>query len=131
MSRRASSRVVPRLFAEAELGPEDIDVLQVYDNFTAGVVMALIEHGFCTAENAGEVLTFENLTVPTGKLPLNTSGGNFAEAYVQSMQMHVEAVRQLRGTAVNQVTGARTCLSAGGPMTPVGTSVIFGTQEVL
>jgi acetyl-CoA acetyltransferase len=123
--------VAPRLFAEAELGPQDIDVLQVYDNFTAGVVMALIEHGFCTADDAGEILTFENLTVPTGRLPLNTSGGNFAEAYVQSMQMHVEAVRQLRGTAVNQVAGARTCLSVGGPMTPVGTSVIFGTRDVL
>lgn len=123
--------VAPRLFAEAGLTPQDIDVLQVYDNFTAGVVMALIEHGFCTAYDAGEILTFENLTVPTGKLPLNTSGGNFAEAYVQSMQMHVEAVRQLRGTAVNQVAGARTCLSAGGPMTPVGTSVVFGTRDVL
>ncbi|WP_404434314.1 hypothetical protein LG299_06890 [Microbacterium lacus] len=122
--------LAPRLFKGAELAPADIDVLQVYDNFTAGVVMAIIEHGFCTAEDAGELLTFENLTVG-GSLPLNTSGGNFAEAYVQSMQMHVEAVRQLRGTAINQVADARTCLCAGGPMTSVSTSVIYGTKELL
>lgn len=123
--------LVPRLYAEAGITPADIDVLQVYDNFTAGVVMAIIEHGFCSSAESGDVLTFENLIAPTGQLPLNTSGGNFAEAYVQSMQMHVEAVRQLRGTAINQVPGARTCLSAGGPMTPVSTSVIFGSREAL
>ncbi|RYG95849.1 MAG: hypothetical protein EON58_13330 [Alphaproteobacteria bacterium] len=123
--------LVPRLYAEAQLEAKDIDVLQVYDNFSAGVVMALIEHGFCTPEEAGERLTFDNLIAPTGDLPLNTSGGNFAEAYIQSMQMHVEAVRQLRGTAVNQVPDARTCLSVGGPMTPVGTSVIFGRKDTV
>lgn len=123
--------LAPRLFEQARMQPKDIDVLQVYDNFTAGVVMAIIEHGFCTAEEAAEVLTFENLTAPNGSLPLNTSGGNFAEAYVQSMQMHVEAVRQLRGTAINQVPGATTCLCAGGPMTSVSTSVIYGTKDVL
>ncbi|MFW6868049.1 thiolase C-terminal domain-containing protein [Nocardioides sp. CPCC 206347] len=123
--------LAPRLFDQAGLTPADIDVLQVYDNFTAGVVMAIIEHGFCTPETAAEVLTFENLTAPGGALPLNTSGGNFAEAYVQSMQMHVEAVRQLRGTAVNQVPDAKTCLCAGGPMTSVSTSVIYGRKDVL
>jgi acetyl-CoA acetyltransferase len=123
--------LVPRLYAEAGLTPADVDVLQVYDNFSAGVVYGIIEHGFCTPEDAGKVLTFENLIAPSGGLPLNTSGGNFAEGYIQSMQMHVEAVRQLRGTAVNQVPGAEVCLSVGGPMTPVGTSVIFGNKDTL
>src|SRR6202022_3960347 len=103
----------------------------MYDNFSAGVVMAIIEHGFCTPEEAGEVLTFDNLIAPEGKLPLTTSGGHFGEAYIQAMQMHVEAVRQLRGTSPNQVPGAQVCLSAGGPMTPVGTSVIFGGKDTV
>jgi acetyl-CoA acetyltransferase len=123
--------VARRLFEGAGLTPADVDVLQVYDNFTAGVVMAIIEHGFCRPEEAGDVLTFDNLIAPDGKLPLNTSGGNFAEAYILGMQLHLEAVRQLRGESCNQVPGAQVCLSAGGPMTPLSTSVIFGTGAVL
>lgn len=123
--------LVGRLFKEAQVEPSDVDVLQIYDNFSAGVVMAIIEHGFCTYESAAEVLTFENLTAPGGGLPLNTSGGNFAEAYILGMQLHLEAVRQLRGTSCNQVPGAKVCLSAGGPMTPLSTSVIFGNGEAL
>jgi acetyl-CoA acetyltransferase len=123
--------LVDRLYDEAEVTPAEVDVLQVYDNFSAGVVMGIIEHGFCTPEDAGKVLTFENLIAPDGNLPLNTSGGNFAEAYIQAMQMHVEAVRQLRGTSCNQVAGAQVALSAGGPMTPVGTSVIFGRKDTV
>jgi hypothetical protein len=123
--------LVKRLYTEADVTVGDVDVLQIYDNFSAGVVMAAIEHGFCTAEEAGAVLTFDNLIAPTGRLPLNTSGGNFAEAYILGMELHLEAVRQLRGTSCNQVPDAKVCLSVGGPMTPVGTSVIFGTEETL
>jgi acetyl-CoA acetyltransferase len=120
-----------RLFADAGCAVEDIDTFQVYDNFTAGVVMALVEMGVCTYEEADKVLTFENLVAPNGQFPLNTSGGNFAEAYILGMGHHLEAVRQLRGTSPNQVPGATRSIVVGGPMTSFTSAAIYGTGEAL
>jgi acetyl-CoA acetyltransferase len=123
--------LAPRAFAMAGVSPKDIDVVQFYENFTGGVVMALIEHGFCAPEEANEFITLENLIAPFGKLPLNTSGGNLAEAYIHGQGLAVEAVRQLRGQSCNQVDGARLCLVAGGPMVTPASNVIFGTKDLL
>jgi acetyl-CoA acetyltransferase len=117
-----------RLFADAGCSVGDIDTFQVYDNFTAGVVMAMVELGVCTYEEADEVLTFENLIAPSGRFPLNTSGGNFAEAYILGMGHHLEAVRQLRGDSPNQVPGATRSIVLGGPMTSLTSAVIYGTE---
>jgi acetyl-CoA acetyltransferase len=124
-------QLAPRIFADSGLAPADVDVVQAYDNFTAGVVMALVEHGFCDYESASEVLRFDNLIAPSGGLPLNTSGGNLAAAYILGMELHLEAVRQLRGTSSNQVPGAEVCLSIGGPLTYQASSVLFGTASTL
>src|SRR5207248_2040366 len=95
--------VARRLWETAEVGPADVDVVQSYEHFTGGVVMALCEHGFFEPEEANEFLTFENLAGPNARLPLNTSGGNLAECYVHGMQLILEAVRQVRGTSTCQV----------------------------
>ena len=123
--------LAPRLYAMAGVGPGDVDVVQAYENFTGGTVMALLEHGFCTPETADKVLSFENLTAPTGDLPLNTSGGNLAECYTHGLELLVEAVRQLRGQSSNPVPGARVSLVASGPMVTPASDVLFGTGEVL
>jgi acetyl-CoA acetyltransferase len=121
----------PRLYAMAKLGPKDVDVVQSYENFTGGVVMSLIEHGFCSYESAGEVLRFENLIAPKGGLPLNTSGGNLAECYMHGLELNVEAVRQIRGESTNQVQGAEVALVNSGPMVPNATSMIVAAESVL
>jgi acetyl-CoA acetyltransferase len=120
-----------RLWASSGVGPADVDVAQVYENFTGGVVMALIEHGFCGYDDAAEVLTFENLIAPKGRLPLNTSGGNLAECYMHGLGLQLEAVRQLRGESCNQVPGAAVALAVAGPMVPVTSTCLYGTQETL
>jgi len=123
--------VAPRLYEQAGVKPGDVDVVQVYENFTGGVVMALIEHGLCSYEEANDVLTFENLVAPDGRLPLNTSGGNLAECYMHGFGLQVEAVRQLRGESCNQVPGAAVALAAAGPMVPVTSDCLYGTAEAL
>ena len=91
----------------AEVEPEDIDVVQSYENFTAGVVMSLVEHGFCDYDEVNEFCTLENFSAPGGKLPLNTSGGNLAECYMHGLELQLEAVRQIRGQSGAQVPGAQ------------------------
>lgn len=120
-----------RLYQDAGVAVGDIDAFQVYDNFTAGVVMGLVELGVCSSADADDVLTVDNLTAPGGLAPLNTSGGNFAEAYILGMGHHLEAVRQLRGTSVNQVPDATVSCAMGGPMTPLTSGVIYGTEATL
>jgi hypothetical protein len=108
-----------------------VQVAQIYENFTGGVVMSIIEHGLCTYENANEVLTFDNLIAPGGKLPLNTSGGNLAECYMHGLELQVEAVRQIRGQSTNQLPDVDVSLVASGPMVEPVSDVLFGSEATL
>jgi acetyl-CoA acetyltransferase len=123
--------LAPRLYEMAGVGPEDVDVLQSYENFTGGVVMSIIEHGLCSHEQANEFISFDNLVAPTGKLPLNTSGGNLAECYMHGLELIIEAVRQIRGESCNQVPKARVSMVTSGPMVTPVSNCIFGSEETL
>jgi acetyl-CoA acetyltransferase len=123
--------VAPRLWEMAGLSPNDVDVVQSYENFTGAVVMSLIEHGFVSYEEANEAITFENLIAPGGKLPLNTSGGNLAECYMHGLGLNIEAIRQIRGTSCNQVPGAKVSFVNAGPMVTPVSNAVFGSEETL
>jgi len=123
--------VAPHLWEMAGLGPEDVHVVQSYENFTGGVLMSLVEHGFFAPEEANDFLTPENLIAPSGRLPLNTSGGNLAECYMHGLELQIEAVRQLRGESTSQVPGARVGLVISGPMVTPVSSMLVGTGDTL
>lgn len=123
--------VARRLWAMTGLGPTDVDVAQIYDNFSGPAVAAIISHGLCSIESAGDVLTYDNLIADGGRLPINTSGGLIAEGNAHGMGLVAEAVRQLRGDSANPVAGARTCLVTGGPSTPLISSALFGTEQMV
>ncbi|MFH8837351.1 lipid-transfer protein [Streptomyces sp. NPDC017868] len=112
--------VARQLWRTSGLAPSDIDVGVIYDHFTPFVLMQLEEFGFC---GPGEAADF----VAADALPLNTHGGQLGEAYLHGMNGIAEAVRQIRGSSVNQVPGAaRTLVTAG---TGVPTSgLILGTD---
>ncbi|MEU2236005.1 lipid-transfer protein [Streptomyces vietnamensis] len=112
--------VARQLWRTSGLTPSEIDVGILYDHFTPFVLMQLEEFGFC---GPGEAADF----VAAGALPLNTHGGQLGEAYLHGMNGIAEAVRQIRGTSVNQLPGAaRTLVTAG---TGVPTSgLILGTD---
>ncbi|MEU8946232.1 lipid-transfer protein [Streptomyces sp. NPDC048489] len=99
--------VARQLWRNSGLTPADIDVAILYDHFTPFVLMQLEEFGFCGPGEATDLVAAESL-------PLNTHGGQLGEAYLHGMNGVAEAVRQLRGTSVNQVPGAvRTLVTAG------------------
>jgi acetyl-CoA acetyltransferase len=123
--------VAPRLWATAGLGPKDVQVVQSYENFTGGVLMSLVEHGFFAPEEANEFCTPANLVAPAGRLPLNTSGGNLAECYMHGLELVLEAVRQLRGESTSQVPDARAALVISGPMVTPVSSLVIGTGAAL
>ncbi|QNP71694.1 lipid-transfer protein [Streptomyces roseirectus] len=112
--------VASRLWRDSGLAPADIDVALLYDHFTPFVLMQLEEFGFC---GPGEASGF----VAADRVPLNTHGGQLGEAYLHGMNGVAEAVRQLRGTAVNQVPGAGTALVTAG--TGVPTSGLILTAD--
>ncbi|RXS73213.1 lipid-transfer protein [Streptomyces sp. TM32] len=99
--------VARQLWRTSGLAPADIDVAILYDHFTPFVLMQLEEFGFCAP---GEAADF----VAADALPLNTHGGQLGEAYLHGMNGIAEAVRQLRGTSVNQAgTPAHVLVTAG------------------
>ena len=108
--------VAKRLYAMAGIEPKDVDVCQSYENFTGGVMMSLVEHGFCAPDEVNEFMTVENFRAPNGKLPLNTSGGNLAECYMHGLELITEAVRQVRGDSTNQVPDVKVSMVCSGPM---------------
>jgi acetyl-CoA acetyltransferase len=108
--------VAKRLYAMAGIEPRDVDVVQSYENFTGGVMMSLVEHGFCAPDEVEAFMTFETFRAPDGKLPLNTSGGNLAECYMHGLELIIEAVRQVRGTSTCQVPDVTISMVCSGPM---------------
>jgi acetyl-CoA acetyltransferase len=123
--------VAPRLWAMAKVSPAEVDVAQCYDHFTGGVLMSLVDHGLVAAEAVNEFFTVENLSAPGGRLPLNTSGGNLAEAYIHGVSLQVEAVRQIWGQSTSQVEDVALSLSIAGSMTFMASSVLFGSEETV
>ena len=121
----------PRLYEMGGFRPEDVDVVQSYENFTGGVMMALVEHGLCAPEEVNDFLVPDNLIAPKGRLPLNTSGGNLAEAYMHGLGLVIEAIRQVRGTSCNPVENVDVSLMTGGPMVAPASCLAFGSEATL
>ncbi len=96
-------------FAMAGLKPADVDVAQLYDCFSIVPLMALEDYGFCAKGEGGSFVEDGRIEIG-GELPVNTSGGLLSETGMPGMQLVIEGVRQVRGTAVSQVPGASVCV---------------------
>ncbi len=102
-----------RLWAQTGLKPSDMDLAMLYDAFTPQVFKQLEAFGFCGDGEASDFVKDGHIEVG-GSLPVNTNGGLIGEAYIHGMNNITEAVRQLRGTAANQVVNARQALISSG-----------------
>lgn len=112
------------LWRRAGLGPQDMDFAQFYDCFTISVLLQLEAFGFCKVGEGGPFAA-SGAIGQGGSIPINTAGGNMSEVYIHGMNHFIEAVRQLRGDASNQVEGAETGLVTSG-LYPFGSAVVLG-----
>ncbi|WP_367065499.1 lipid-transfer protein [Oryzisolibacter sp. LB2S] len=109
--------VARELYAQSGLGPQDFQTAVIYDHFTPFVLAQLEEFGFCPRGEAKEFVRAGH-HARGGKLPINTHGGQLGEAYIHGFNGVAEAVRQVRGTAVNQVADVRNVLVTAGTGVP-------------
>jgi acetyl-CoA acetyltransferase len=106
-----------QLWRQSGLGADDIDVAILYDHFTPFVLVQLEELGFCERGEAPAFVADGRIGL-SGTLPVNPHGGQLGEAYIHGMNGIAEAVRQLRGTSVNQVAGASKVVVTAGTGVP-------------
>ena len=102
-------------FAQAGVGPGDIDVVMVYDAFTITPILFLEDLGFCPKGEGGRFVA-GGAIAPGGKLAVNTNGGGLSCVHpgMYGLFLLVEAVRQLRGEAgERQVQGAELAVAHG------------------
>lgn len=120
-----AARAARTAFEMAGARPADVDVAQLYDCFTITVLMTLEDYGFCAK---GQVAGFvaDGAIEHGGRLPINTAGGLLSETGMPGLQLVMEGVRQMRGTARLQVPGAKLCLvsNQGGTMHTHGTLLL-------
>jgi acetyl-CoA acetyltransferase len=106
------------LYRMAGLGPEDVDVVEMYDMFAPVVLYGLEAYGFCKRGEAGARVCKGWIDGVDAELPTNTHGGSLSEAYIHGFNHILEGVRQIRGTSSSQVSGAEVVLVAAAPLVP-------------
>ena len=109
-----------RLFAQAGVTRADVDVAEFYDATSFMPLRSLESYGFVPDGQAWRYVVDQG-TGPDSPLPVNTHGGHLSEAYLHGMNGVLEGVRQLRGTARNQVTDAAVALVGA----PAGSAMIL------
>jgi acetyl-CoA acetyltransferase len=98
ISTVAGHYAAPRLWRNAGVGPEEVDVTGSYDAFTFTTMLQLEDYGFCQKGEGGDYVS-NGTTFLGGRRPNNTSGGHLCEGYTHGIAMVVENVRQLRHEA--------------------------------
>src|SRR5690554_8234766 len=77
-----NASIAKRLYEMTGVGPQDIDVAELYDHFTPMVLMQLEDYGFCPRGESGAFVSEGNIRFKGGSIPVNTHGGQLSEAYV-------------------------------------------------
>jgi acetyl-CoA acetyltransferase len=110
----ATTLAATAAFEEADLGPEDLDVVECQDTDAARELLSYEEIGLCEPGGSADLLV-SGATSLGGRLPVNPSGGLLSKGEplgASALGQVVELVRQLRGECgPRQVEGARAALS--------------------
>ena len=111
---KAAEQSAARAYAQAAMGPEDIDLFELHDAFSIMAALSLEACGFA-ARGGGVRLGLDGDIAPGGRIPISTMGGLKARGHpvgATGLYQLVEATLQLRGQAGSlQVPGARTAMT--------------------
>ncbi|MCH2173177.1 lipid-transfer protein [Myxococcota bacterium] len=101
------------LYEHTGVGPADFQVAMLYDHFTIAIFWHLEANGFCKPGEAADFVRSGEIGL-SGSIPVSPNGGHLGEAYIHGMNLIAEGVRQVRGTATNQVDDVEHALVAAG-----------------
>ena len=126
-------RAVETAWSMSGLGPDDVDVCELYDPFSFEIIRQFEAFGFC-AEGEGGDYVMSGAIEPGGKHPITTDGGlmsfSHGGATVQLLQRVIRGVEQVRGECSSmQVDGAEVALCTGGGSGALFTDVVLLGKE--
>ncbi len=111
---RAAELSAGRAYAQAGLGPEDIDLFELHDAFSIMAALSLEACGFA-GRGGGVRLGLDGDIARGGRIPISTMGGLKARGHpvgATGLYQLVEATLQLRGQAgALQIDGARVAMT--------------------
>lgn len=111
---RLGADAAQRAFSMAGISATDVDVFNLYDPNSFEIIRQVETLGLCEEGEGGPFVEDGSIAL-RGPHPVNPDGGCLSYAWNGTQQMTlkaVECVRQLRGTAVNQIPGARLAVAA-------------------
>jgi acetyl-CoA acetyltransferase len=115
-----------RLWSLSSVGPEQVDVAELYDGFTHITISWIEALGLCGIGEFGDWVDEGRRIGPGGQLPLNTHGGQLSEGRLHGLGFLTEAVLQLRGQCENrQVPDAQVAVVANAHGPQCGAMVLI------
>ena len=107
---------VDSLWDQAKAAPQDMDLVQTYDDYPVISMMQIEDLGFCAKGEGPDFLRDKDMTI-AGDFPHNTSGGQLSAGQAGAAGGFigmVEAIRQVTGQAGStQVKNAKSALVGG------------------
>jgi acetyl-CoA acetyltransferase len=112
-----------QIWDDTGLAPADVQTAILYDHFTPLALPQLEEFGFCGRGEAKDFIRDGRIEMG-GAIPINPNGGQLGEAYIHGMNGIAEGVRQVRGSAVNQVPDVENALVTAGTAVPTSAMML-------
>ncbi|MGI8558182.1 MAG: lipid-transfer protein [Solirubrobacteraceae bacterium] len=110
---RMSAKAAADVYEQAQVGPDEVDVIELHDCFSANELITYEALGLC-GEGEGHKLVDERATTYGGKVVVNPSGGLISKGHplgATGLAQCSELTWQLRGDAdARQVDGAAVAL---------------------
>ncbi len=126
---KAAQQSAQRAYAQAGIGPEDVDLFELHDAFSVMAALSLEAAGFAE-RGQGVRLAQEGEIFPDGRIPVATMGGLKARGHpvgATGLYQIAEAALQLRGDAgAAQIEGARIAMAQniGGSGATIATHIL-------